>query len=74
MKVMKNMILENTFKPQVPVRHYIQNYNCFQTKEGAKVYYNYAHQIVKEFISKLYNDGYSYNRTKMDLEKTEDGK
>ena len=74
MKVMKNMILENTFKPQVPVRHYIQNYNCFQTKEGAKVYCDYAPQIVKEFISKLYNDGYSFNRTKLDFDKTEDGK
>ena len=73
-KVMKNLISENTFKPTLSTKHYIQNYNCFETKEGAKVYYNYAHQIVKEFISKLYNDGYSYNRTKMDLEKTEDGK
>ena len=74
MKVMKNMILENTFKPQLPIRHYIQNYNCFQTKDGAKVYYNYAPQIVKEFISKLYNDGYSFNRTKLDFDKTNDGK
>ena len=73
-KVMKNLISENTFKPTLSTKHFIQNYNCFETKEGAKVYYNYAHQIVKEFISKLYNDGYSYNRTKMDLEKTEDGK
>ena len=73
-KVMKNLIRENTFKPQLSIKHYIQNYNCFQTKEGAKVYYNYAHQIVKEFISKLYNDGYSYNRTKMGIENTEDGK
>ena len=73
-KVMKKMINENTFKPKLNVKHYIQNYNCFQTKEGAKTYYNYAPQIVKEFISKLYNDGYSFNRTKMDLEKTEDGK
>ena len=74
MKVMKQMIMENTFKPNVPIRHYIQNYNCFATKEGAKVYYNYAPQIVKEFISKLYNDGYSFNRTKLDFDKTEDGK
>ena len=74
MKVMKQMITENSFEPKLPVRHYIQNYNCFATKEGAKVYYNYAPQIVKEFISKLYNDGYSYNRTKLDFDKTEDGK
>ena len=73
-KVMKSMISENTFKPKLSIKHYIQNYNCFKTKEGAKVYYDYAHQIVKEFISKLYNDGYSFNRTKMDLDKTEDGK
>ena len=61
MKVMKQMIMENTFEPKLPVRHYVQNYNCFQTKEGAKVYYNYAPQLVNEFISKLYNDGYSFN-------------
>ena len=73
-KVMKNMISENKFRPKLSSKHYIQNYNCFQTKEGAKVYYDYAHQIVKEFISKLYNDGYSYNRAKMDVEKTEDEK
>ena len=73
-KVMKNMISENTFKPKLSTKHYIQNYNCFQTKEGAKVYYNYAQQIVREFISKLYNDGYSYNRAKMEIEKAEDGK
>ena len=73
-KVMKNMIKENDFKPKLSIKHYIQNYNCFKTAEGAKVYHNYAPQIVKEFISKLYNDGYSYNRTKMDLQKTEDGK
>ena len=29
---------------------------------------------MKEFISKLYNDGYSFNRTKLDFDKTEDGK
>ena len=74
MKVMKQMIMENSFVPKLPIRHYIQNYNCFETKEGAKVYYNYAPQIVNEFISKLYNDGYSFNRTKLDFEKTEDGK
>ena len=74
MQVMKQMIQENKFEPNLPLRHYIQNYNCFQTKEGAKVYYNYAPQIVKEFISKLYNDGYSFNRTKLDFDKTEDGK
>ena len=73
-KVMKNMISENKFRPKLSSKHYIQNYNCFQTKEGAKVYYDYAHQIVKEFISKLYNDGYSYNRAKIDVEKTEDEK
>lgn len=73
-KVMKNMIKENTFKPTLSVKHYLQNYNCFQTAEGAKVYHDYAPQIVKEFISKLYNDGYSFNRTKMDIHKTEDGK
>ena len=67
-KVMKNLIRENTFKPQLTTKHYIQNYNCFKTKEGAKVYYDYAQKIVKEFISKLYNDGYSYNRTKMVIE------
>ena len=71
-KVMKNMVNENTFKPKLNIKHYIQNYNCFKTKEGAKVYFDYAPQIVKEFISKLYNDGYSYNRAKMDIEKTED--
>ena len=74
MKVMKQMIIENTFEPKLPIRHYVQNYNCFQTKEGAKVYYNYAPQLVNEFISKLYNDGYSFNRTKLDFEKTEDNK
>ena len=74
MKVMKQMIIENKFEPKLPLRHYIQNYNCFATNEGAKVYYNYAPQIVKEFISKLYNDGYSFNRTKLDFDKTEDGK
>ena len=73
-KVMKNMISENTFKPQLSIKHYIQNYNCFKTKEGAKAYSDYAPQIVKEFISKLYNDGYSFNRTKLDFDKTEDGK
>ena len=73
-KVMKNLINENTFKPKLSIKHYIQNYNCFQTMCGAKVYYDYAHQIVKEFTSKLYNDGYSFNRTKMDIEKTEDDK
>ena len=73
-KVMKNMISENTFKPKLSIKHYIQNYNCFKTKEGAKVYSDYAPQIVKEFISKLYNDGYSFNRTKLDFDKTEDGK
>ena len=73
-KVMKNMVSENTFKPKLSFKHYIQNYNCFKTKEGAKVYFDYAPQIVKEFISKLYNDGYSYNRAIMDIEKTEDEK
>ena len=73
-KVMNQMIKENSFEPKLPLRHYIQNYNCFGTKEGAKVYYNYAPQIVNEFISKLYNDGYSYNRTKLDFDTTEDGK
>ena len=73
-KVMNEMIKENSFEPKLPLRHYIQNYNCFSTKEGAKVYYNYAPQIVNEFISKLYNDGYSYNRTKLDFDQTEDGK
>ena len=29
---------------------------------------------MNEFISKLYNDGYSYNRTKLDFDTTEDGK
>ena len=73
-KVMKNMISENTFKPKLSNKSYIQNYNCFKTKEGAKVYYDYAPNIVKEFISKLYNDGYSYNRAKMELEETKDKK
>ena len=73
-KVMKNMISENTFKPKLSIKHYIQNYNCFQTNAGAKAYYSYAHQIIKEFTSKLYNDGYSFNRTKMEIEKTEDDK
>ena len=73
-KVMKNMIRENAFKPKLSIKHYIQNYNCFKTKEGAKVYYDYSHQIVKEFISKLYNDGYTYNRAEMAIEKTKEEK
>ena len=71
-KVMKKMLKENNFVPQLTKYKFKQNVNCFKTDAGAKVYVDYAPQIVREFISKLYNDGYNYNRADIFIEETDD--
>ena len=65
MKVMKQMIMENTFKPNVPIRHYIQNYNCFATEEmeqnffllGVTIVEDKLQDKVPETIQDLRNSG-----------------
>ena len=56
---MKNLINDNSIIPKVKKYNYINNYNIIESNKGAKIYLDYSKVVVEEFVSKLFNDGYT---------------
>jgi ERCC4-related helicase len=74
-KVMKNLINDNSIIPKVKKYNYINNYNIIESNKGAKIYLDYSKVVVEEFVSKLFNDGYTWNRVELkDMELKIDNK
>ena len=74
-KVMKNLINDNSIIPKVKKYNYINNYNIIESNKGVKIYLDYSKVVVEEFVSKLFNDGYTWNRVELkDMELKIDNK
>ena len=62
---MKNLINGNSIIPKVKKYNYINNYNIIESNKGVKIYLDYSKVVVEEFVSKLFNDGYTWNRVEL---------
>ena len=72
---MKNLINDNSIIPKMKKYNYINNYNIIESNKGVKIYLDYSKLVVEEFVSKLFNDGYTWNRVELkDMELKIDNK
>ena len=74
-KVMKNLINDNSIIPKMKKYNYINNYNIIESNKDVKIYLDYSKLVVEEFVSKLFNDDYTWNRVELkDMELKIDNK
>jgi ERCC4-related helicase/dsRNA-specific ribonuclease len=74
-KVMKQIVTEKALEPKYIPEKYIEGIHYYQTPVGARLYYTYASQLVNEFNSKLFFDGYCHLRSEPKTDEREiDGK